>query len=386
MRIGILTFHNACNHGAVLQCYALQTVLTRMGHDVQVIDYHQPYVENMYKPICLENIPRKPRETYRYLKHSPQRWLRRRKFKSFLSNHLKLSQQCSDISSIPFDLDAYIIGSDQVWSVNCTQNLDPVYFGFFERNKDAGLIGYGISLPNNLLKQIDKDWLKKSVYKFNAISFREQKNTEYISEIFPESNPVTVLDPSLLLEKEDYESLIEYDSPKAVCTFIFDYRLTKRQRKDIVRQTKYYADIKQLPHIDLHKYIISPEELISYIKNAEIVITDSFHVSVLSLILRKRLQSIICSDEHDLRYGSLLKSIGAEQALCIPESINFNVSIEYKAIGHNLSKLKIDSLNFLKNSLSCCGIPAAVSRTHAPSSCCGIPAAASRSHAPSGTN
>lgn len=48
MRVGILTFHRAHNYGAVLQCYALQKVLKNLGHEVQVIDYRQPYIEKHY--------------------------------------------------------------------------------------------------------------------------------------------------------------------------------------------------------------------------------------------------------------------------------------------------------------------------------------------------
>lgn len=366
MRIGILTFHNACNHGAVLQCYALQTVLTRMGHDVRIIDYRQNYVENLYKPICLENIPPKPRETYRYLKHILKRWLRKNKFKSFISNHFKFTQNISDVESIPSDFDIYVIGSDQVWSVNCTQNLDPVYFGMFERDEDSKLIGYGISLPNNLLKEINKDWLKRSLSQFDAISFREKKNTEYILDIFPNSKPISVLDPTLLLDKKDYEALIVSDAPKAIVIFKFDYRLTKSQRKDIEKQTKLYSEERNLPIIDLTNKIINPGELISYLKNAEIIITNSFHVSVLSIILRKRLQTIVCGDELDLRYESLLKTIGADKAISSPESINFNVSIDYETISHNHNELKTVSLNFLKSNLGSCSIPAVASHRHAP--------------------
>lgn len=48
MKVGIITYHRAHNYGAVLQCYALQEVLKRMGHDTQIIDYRQPFIEKLY--------------------------------------------------------------------------------------------------------------------------------------------------------------------------------------------------------------------------------------------------------------------------------------------------------------------------------------------------
>ena len=71
MRIGILTFHRAHNYGAVLQCYALQETLKRMGHDVQVIDYRQPWIEDFYNLFCRNMIRRNSSsvpELFSYLK------------------------------------------------------------------------------------------------------------------------------------------------------------------------------------------------------------------------------------------------------------------------------------------------------------------------------
>lgn len=352
MRIGILTFHNACSHGAVLQCYALQTVLERLGHEVRIIDYRQKYIENLYSPFSLELLPLRPCAAYRYLREIKNKLGIRLKFKSFLPKYLHVTSKVCDAETLPTDFDTYIIGSDQVWSVNCTKKLDPVYFGRFKRDKTSRMIGYGISVPENLLKEIEIPWLKESLSRFDAISFREQKNTEYISGLFPFSKPVTVVDPTLLLDKEDYDDLMESEAPKGVCTYIFDYRLSKKQRKDISRQAMQYASANCLPLFNLQKKLINPGELISYIKDADIVITNSFHVCVMSIILRKKFQCIVCGDESDLRYEALLKSIGAENALCKPESLDFNVSINYKTIEKNLRKLRNQSLNFLYRNLT----------------------------------
>ena len=98
MRIGILTFHRAHNYGAVLQCYALQETLKRMGHDVQVIDYRQPWIEDFYNLFCRNMIRRNSSsvpELFSYLKSSMKKWLlapsKASNFRDFRGDFLNLS-------------------------------------------------------------------------------------------------------------------------------------------------------------------------------------------------------------------------------------------------------------------------------------------------------
>ena len=78
MKIGILTFHRAHNYGAVLQCYALQEILKRMGHQVYVIDYRQPWIEDFYRFISMDMIIscRNLSEVSAYLKRNLKKFLR----------------------------------------------------------------------------------------------------------------------------------------------------------------------------------------------------------------------------------------------------------------------------------------------------------------------
>ena len=152
MKLGILTFHGAHNYGAVLQCYALQEVLTKMGHDVYVIDYRQPYINEVYKIFSFQILKRKMKNlgaVADYVRYNIFRASaikkRREHFEEFTSKYLNLTLPC-DAESVPVDFDAYIIGSDQVWSQVCTGgDFDDVYFGKFRRNEDSRVIGYAIS-------------------------------------------------------------------------------------------------------------------------------------------------------------------------------------------------------------------------------------------------
>ena len=119
-RVGILTFHRANNYGAALQCYALQETVKGLGHNVEIINYKQPYIEKVYKPqiekeeLC--RILKRPRWYYGYFfKILPKRILPYIKYKLFRTVYLKTSKAFDKNKEILCRYDSIIIGSDQVW-------------------------------------------------------------------------------------------------------------------------------------------------------------------------------------------------------------------------------------------------------------------------------
>ena len=119
MRIGILTFHYACNYGAMLQTYATQEFLRSMGHDVCVVDYRNKSVEEGYaawnfKIDLLKTLPR-----------AFSRAMRNSRFRHFM-------KECLVLSKDPFDsFDVLLFGSDQIWNEIITGGFDKIYWGDF---------------------------------------------------------------------------------------------------------------------------------------------------------------------------------------------------------------------------------------------------------------
>jgi hypothetical protein len=206
MKLGILTFHNAHNYGAVLQCYALKEVLKAMGHCVHVIDYRQRAIDEFYyyKRSCtLHNIL----SSFKHLK--PLRIIdlfkddcelkriipvRKNIFELFQQNYLELLPCVNN--EVPGDFDAYIIGSDMFWSDECMgKRFDPVYMGYFKHQDRAKVIGYAISgTPASFIKcseQFHFDFLDN----FTSVSVREKRLESIIEGSIKEQIPVC-LDPT----------------------------------------------------------------------------------------------------------------------------------------------------------------------------------------------
>lgn len=138
MRIGILTFHYACNYGAMLQTYATQEFLRSMGHDVCVVDYRNKAVEEGYaawnfKIDLLKTLPR-----------AFSRAMRNSRFRHFM-------KECLVLSKDPFDsFDVLLFGSDQIWNEMITGGFDKIYWGDFTTKARKSL---GLPAPTSCLSR-----------------------------------------------------------------------------------------------------------------------------------------------------------------------------------------------------------------------------------------
>lgn len=345
MKIGILTFHRACNHGAVLQCIALQRTLEEMGHEVGVIDYRQEYIEMMYSPFRFLNVS----GVLRKIRRCVGKCLTKFHFNRFVRKHLPFIPMKGD--KVPDGLDAYVIGSDQVWSKECTGFVDKVYFGEFDRKAGSRLIGYGISGPVELVKEIDPEWLRKRVEDFTSISFREPENAKYVSELTGRKDVATVFDPTLLQPRCFYEELADVDVPEAIVVFLFRYRITNDDYENLFKHINELANGCGCKIVDVMWKKMTPAELLSWIKNAKMVVTNSFHATAFSLIFHKPICAIFSGDNLDARYMNLLRAVGALESNG-SENKYIDVKPNYNIVDEKLTQLRLNSLEFLNKSLS----------------------------------
>lgn len=213
MKIGILTFHRAINYGAVLQCYALKETLSSLGHDVYVIDYRQPYVEENDRHRFTTNerirflLGFHLRSFLNYNKEKKKRCARQLRFDHFLNAYFKTTEPCG-LASIPKDFDAIVVGSDQVWNSKICNGIDPVYWGAFERRPETKLISYAASTT---LADLTKHWgngIPERMMSFDKVSVREKDIADFINSKQILSEPaLQVLDPSLLADAAIWDKL-----------------------------------------------------------------------------------------------------------------------------------------------------------------------------------
>lgn len=347
MKVGIITFHNADNYGAVLQCYALQQFLIRMGHVVNVIDYRNSHIEKIYEPQYKLKKVIKSIIKLKYKVEYTNRSHKRAAFNAFRSKYLKLSKRVS-IDNIPQDYDAYIIGSDQVWTVKCSGGYDPVFFGKFQRPENSLLIGYAISSQADFLVPLSLEDIEERVAAFDFLSFREKKIADLVYRITKRQTPITI-DPTLLSDEELWTSIINPKWSKRRYVVVYEVR----KKGTIEKKAKEFARKHNLELVNLSRSSYGIEDFVSIIKYAQGVITTSFHATVFSVIFRTPLCSIKLHDGGDERYVSLLNRLKLKtHVFSVEDEIPTIPKINEEGLAALLNSYRQESVNFLKSNLS----------------------------------
>lgn len=302
MKIGIITYHSAHNYGAVLQAFALQEYLQKQGHDVQIINYKIKEIENFYRLIKFKkskhksiNVAKKTIKKVKLHLFERQKLTRKKKFDDFINNKMNLTIPCKTLAELRvanFDFDLMIAGSDQIWNRKHTKGLKPAYFLDFGP-KEAKRISYAASIGEDFISEDDELVFQRYLKNLDMISVREHKAIELIQHLTPKKIE-EVVDPSQLLEKEDYEKIIEH--PKIKGDYILVHKMGNPE--EIIKVAKKVSEELNLPivhnmdkgtfknEIALSKYF-SPGEFLGCIEDAKFVITSSFHATSFSLIYGK---------------------------------------------------------------------------------------------------
>lgn len=294
-KIGILTFHNANNYGAVLQSYSLCRFINKFSK-CEVIDYRNSEIElmsshkryysrhrnllGMVMSICMK-------KTFEE---------RGKLFDDFRKKYIKISGRIKgdkeELKELNYSYAAFITGSDQVWNLFLTKN-DLVYFLDFVEDKNkrysyAASIGDYNALSKNEICICE-------LMKFRNISVREQSFVKRLEEdyrICAKSN----IDPVFLLDRDEWDRIEEeFKKNKYVLYFVngkcndTTYNVVKKIAKDRHLTIYYMANEDRIYHYPNLKHLrrISPTKFISIIKNADFIVTDSFHVTAFSIIYEK---------------------------------------------------------------------------------------------------
>lgn len=337
IKIGIQTFFQT-NYGAILQAYALKTYLKNtFDADVEIINFTTDKHLEERKILKKEKGRNIVITLLRYVIIIFRYGRIKRQFKridAFKDKHLNLTRRYSSMEEMLDNMpeeDIYITGSDQVF--NPQSPYSPVYFLAFEKNrrkKIAYAPSFGISsFPKELASQIH-DWL----IDFDALSSREKTGADYISTIVNKTVP-TVVDPVLLLKAEDWKEVAE--SPCLKYKYIFVYDRNGGQR--LINLAKKVREQSNLPVIVLSanrycRYKVKkqvfdagPAEFLGYIKDAEYVVTDSFHGTMFSLVFGKQFYVYPAIPALFSRIHNVLEPLGLLNHVINEEQINsFSIS------------------------------------------------------------
>lgn len=363
MRIGILTLPLHTNYGGILQAYALQTVLERMGHEVVVID--KPKV--LPVPSLFMVGKRIIKRLFGYRVGVFSEWKHNRIYpvisrhtQPFVENyiHRKIVHSSEELKEDDFDV--IVVGSDQVWRpIYYPGRIENAYLSFAQK-WNIIRVAYAASFGTNNWEYTSEQTKKcgELLKMFDVVSVREESGVELCKERFG-VEAVHVLDPTMLLDKEDYIRLIEKAKIPRSNGTLLNYILDETSEKHIL--IEQIAKEKNLvpfrvnskvedPTAPLEERIQPPvESWIRGFHNAEFVVTDSFHACVFSILFAKPFVVIGNKERGMARFESLLKMFGLEDRLYGSEQFG-KKDIDWNAVRKRLTELRICSFELLKKS------------------------------------
>lgn len=353
MKIGIITFHNAVNYGAVLQCFALQKYLQLKKHTVEIVDYKNEKLLECYKPIVFTRLQTKnPFKFVKRLLHE-LKWLkykkaRNKKFAEFVREFFVCSKS---IDLVKENYDLLIIGSDQVWNTKLTDGFDKFYWGNFPKKKNTRLISYAASIEQFWPKEKNREAFDL-LSRFDDISVREATASDCLAKLL-NKRVYTCVDPTLLLPPSIWNDFCdECLSVKKPYLLLYQVRNT-----DFACEVaKYVAKQKNLGIISLSaavetlnsKNVIdsSPAKFVSLFKHADFVVSSSFHGTVFSVIFKKNFYSIKLGDGRDSRAENLLTLLHLSDRMISSLPTDF-ADVNYEMIDDDLNKLSHFSKEYL---------------------------------------
>jgi hypothetical protein len=368
-KIGILTFHNAHNYGAVLQAYALKTKLTQMGYEVSVLNYRNKYIARLYRkvlhidfwkrdvlPSRWRKVLTEVRDVFYGLKDWQRQW---KTFEEFITEELLDGRQkrlsLREVSEE--NCDVYILGSDQIWARELTHGLDPAYFGQFAPEKKK--ISYAASVPDAVIPEGQKPYFREYLNAFSSLSVREEKFAKELENLTGKKVE-TVVDPTLLLTKEDYEELL-YKEPLETEDYIFAYYVVESEAlKNCAAKAAQLLGIKLIelhykktPQIQGKNMVFDagPREFLTYIRDAGMVLTNSFHGTVFSILFQKDFYSVYHTNG---RIENLLGFLGLEERhIQVENEMQLNSEIDYAQSIERLKEYRRNSVGFLERGIEC---------------------------------
>lgn len=357
MKVGILTFHRADNYGAMLQAYALMTELNDLGCNAEIIDYRCDAIENQYYPYKM--LPSKRRNFIKWGWHLcknfwviPKKNKNGIKCKEFRDKYFKMSRSvktASDRAAIENEYDLIITGSDQIWSYAITRCADDWYC-FKRSGGKAYIASYAASVGS--VAQFNTHFFEYEdrLKAYDAISVREEDAKEYLEKKL--NRPIQkVLDPTLIVDPDIWNKVAV--SPRND-HYVFYYDVERNEVANQIANETANKEGIPLVHYDQKKFTdknlaldAGPDEFIGLIRNADYVVTSSFHGTVFSTLYKKKFVSVL-HPTTGARVKTLLTDLNLADRICTSVDGFHGFSDDFHDSDERLEKLRKESINYLK--------------------------------------
>ena len=367
------------NYGSILQTFALQTIVNNLGVETEIVRYNESKFSKIrrlrnkeYMRTRFKVIEKKITLTFLYRKYSHLLQERNIAFSKFISTNLKFSDvlfSLSELNRKAYNYDIVLLGSDQVWH---PMNL---YMNFFTLNFVPDKIIKAAYAPSFGVSKIPKSYkesYRKYINRIQYLSCREAAGVDIIYDLTGKKPPM-VCDPTMLLSKEDWLQVLpgktKYPFKYIFCYFIGD----NPEQRELVLKLKETTGYKIITLLHIDEYIssdsnygdytpfdVDPLDFLELIKNAEYIMTDSFHASVFSILFHKAFFTFnrfenIKEKSTNSRIDSLLGVLDlTERRVSSKDTIEILLNkkeIDFEAVDLKLFPFREASLNYLRTIL-----------------------------------
>lgn len=380
MKLAILTQPLASNYGGILQCYALQTTLTRLGHSVVVLSRSRPpapWWKNWYwlAKRCWLYYVRGNKRYSPFPRYTTRRWNTvTRNLRSFISRRIHATppiyttralRQCV----LSQHIEGVVYGSDQIWRPSYSPDILNYFGSFLAAGDRIRQIAYAASFGVDQCEfsPIELQACSALLRRFEAVSVRENSGIALCRTRFG-VDACQMIDPTMLLRTEDYVRLIEQADTKPsggdLLIFVLDRSEEKRAVAEAVAESGHLRpwDIGPKindPSLSLEDRILMPvEQWLRGFREARMVVTDSFHGCVFSILFGKPFIAVGNASRGMTRFTSLLQLFGLENRLVRSleefrsRQQEFWAPIDYAGVQSRMEQCREEALHFLKRNLS----------------------------------
>ena len=369
-KIGVITYHSAYNFGSVLQAYATQESIEKIGYSVEIGNYRMKSHIKYYSMIHLNNGLKAFLKDLLHLPQIGKYITRKNRFEQFIEelNLTKEFNEPEEVDEADGMFDIFVSGSDQIWNKHSNEleesewkYMYPYLLCFTNKKK----VSYASSIVN--MKDEELTYIVDKVKKFDKISFREKASCDRFKSLFGiESNEV--LDPTLLLNSEEWSSKIGTIPEKMINKkYILYYALegVKKTRKIMPKLQKMakrkgcvLVVITPLSCFTYSKGVINaidagPKEFLGWIKGAELVITNSYHGTLFSVNLGTNFYTLQEKESTDNRIKGILLKLELEKRIIsdVDSILYEKEEINFQDVWKKLDIYRKESIEFLKKAL-----------------------------------
>ena len=378
-KIGILTQPLHDNYGGLLQAYALKETLSKLGHEVIIINRRKVHKNKLLKiagrarrAINLKSLRRSKAPTIDQKRMISQHTLNF--IYKYIPEQSSLITKNSEMNKLNYEgFDVFIVGSDQCWRPIYSPKIENYFLDFAKKNKHVKRLSYAASFGTDSWEFTDKQTKKAKnlLKKFDAISVRENTAIDLIKKNLSRDDAVHVLDPTLLLTKDEYAKLLTDENLQPLYGNLNVYVLDKSKEKiTLINEIERKLKLKKfevLPEKRLYKDLLDKQNILKFqfpspllwikgFNEADFVITDSFHGTVFSILFN--VPFICLGNKHRgmARFESLLSLFNLSDRLISDFRLDnidslLKSDIDWSNVNKIIEQERVKSLQFITESL-----------------------------------